>query len=66
MTNGERIRSVSDQGLACILCDLVQDCYLCPGNDLCNYADGRANGILKWLKMPEMEVRNNEPWSDKI
>lgn len=57
MTNGERIRSMNDQGLAWILCDLSRDCSICPGNDLCDHVDGRANGLLKWLQQPVMEVR---------
>lgn len=53
MTNGDRIRSMSDQGLAWLLCDLFRDCYLCPGNDLCGHVDGKATGMLKWLLQEE-------------
>lgn len=52
-TNASRIRSMSDQELAVFLCD-HGGCSLktCPGSELCNGSDGKANGILKWLQQP--------------
>ena len=54
MTNADRIRAMSDEELAEFLCDRTENCNLgyCPGADLCNCVDGKANGYLKWLKQP--------------
>lgn len=53
-TNADRIRAMSDEELAEFLCDRTENCNLgyCPGADLCNCVDGKANGYLKWLKQP--------------
>ena len=54
LTNADRIRAMSDEELAEFLCDRTENCNLgyCPGADLCNCVDGKANGYLKWLKQP--------------
>lgn len=46
-TNGDRIRSMTDEELAEFLCD-ISDCYLdsCPMYKECNSEDGK----LKWLQ----------------
>ena len=53
-TNADLIRAMSDEELAEFLCDRTENCNLgyCPGADLCNHFDGKANGYLKWLKQP--------------
>ena len=58
MTNGDRLRAMSDEELAVWLCDLfsVDTCYThCPGCDSCNDADGTSNGLKKWLQQPAEE-----------
>ena len=58
MTNGDRIRAMSDEELAVWLCDLfsVDTCYThCPGCDSCNDAGGLSNGLKKWLQQPAKE-----------
>jgi len=47
-TNFERLRS-SPEKLATTFCNLIE-CDKCPGWHLCNHTDGKANGLLKWLK----------------
>lgn len=52
-TNGDRIRSMSDEELAAFLCKKF-GCYseTCPGIELCKPNEGKANGVLKWLQQP--------------
>lgn len=55
LTRVEEMRDMTDQELAEFLCDLFSanmDCddSACPGVDLCKAHDGRANGLLKWLR----------------
>ena len=52
-TNADRIRSMTDEELAVFLCDdRPCDFCTCPGFDLCTMDGEKANGILKWLKQP--------------
>ena len=53
-TRADRIRAMSDEELAKCICK-AYDCYRCPGEELCNAEDCRANGLLKWLKQPAEE-----------
>ena len=53
MTNGDKIRAMSDEDLAQFICDRT-DCPLCDANEYCTTKDGPSNGLLKWL---EMEAR---------
>ena len=59
MTNGDRLRAMRDNELAFYLCELLggQGCdeTKCPGYYMCNTRDGRANGLVKWLKQTEEE-----------
>lgn len=55
-TNSDRLRQMNDTELAEFLCGAC-DCTTgkCPGEDLCTWGDGHANGILKWLQQPVEE-----------
>ena len=52
MTNGDKIRSMSDEELANFLCDLFfsnaeQDCVECPARKTCHTGH---TGFIDWLK----------------
>lgn len=51
MTNFERIKAMSVDEMAKLLCD-CSDCGNdgCYGNDLCIQGDGACNGLVKWLE----------------
>ena len=49
MTNGDRIRAMSDRELARFLCDLRKDCYECPAESFCHKVH---TGMQDWLKQP--------------
>lgn len=51
MTNYERIKNMSVEELAQLLCN-CSDCGngRCYGNDLCTQGDGACNGLVKWLE----------------
>ena len=51
MTNGDRIRAMTDEELARFICNKYTEC-ICPGAYMCNARDGKANGMVKWLKQP--------------
>jgi hypothetical protein len=57
LTNGDKIRDMSDEELAVWLCSRFDNCssYTCPGANYCNGEDGKANGLVKWLKQPAEE-----------
>lgn len=57
MTNGDWVRSMSDEELAQFMCRTFM-CQInnCPGADLCTISDGKANGMVKWLQQPVQEV----------
>ena len=50
MTNREKLRAMTDEELAKYVCDLDKMCSGCPGSDLCEFGDGHANGMIKWLQ----------------
>lgn len=50
-TNADRIRAMSDEELAILICK-AYECYRCPGEELCNCVEGKANGAMKWLQQP--------------
>jgi hypothetical protein len=56
-TNADTIRAMSDEELAELICGKIHECSdeRCPGASLCNGTDGRANGMLKWLRQPAEE-----------
>lgn len=56
MSNGDRIRAMTNQELAEFLCE-VCGCYVdnCPGATMCVPGDGKANGLKKWLEQPSEE-----------
>lgn len=57
MTNGDKIRKMSDEELAKMLCHSLNCSFTnCPGYALCRMGDGTANGMVKWLKQ---EVQEN-------
>ena len=51
ITNADRIRAMSDEGIAQWLC-LHYGCTKCPGEGLCTINDGKHNGLTKWLQQP--------------
>lgn len=57
ITNSEMIRAMSDEELAAFICDRCNECSpkTCPGAEMCNGTDGRANGLVKWLQQPAEE-----------
>lgn len=55
-TNFEKFRRLSPKRMAETMCDWIE-CQKCPGKDLCNHKDGKANGLVKWL---EQEVERYE------
>ena len=50
-SNADCIRAMSDEEIAQWLC-LHYSCTKCLGQELCTISDGKANGLLKWLKQP--------------
>ena len=55
MTNGDRIRAMSDEELAKFLCRLIPGdaCSLkCPANDMCR---PNRNGLIAWMNEPYKE-----------
>ena len=53
-TNADRIRAMSDDELAELICK-NRDCTLpeeCPGYCACRCGEGKANGLKTWLKQP--------------
>lgn len=54
MTNADRIRAMTDEELAVFICEKCPECTttICPGAEMCNGVDGRANGLKKWLQQP--------------
>ena len=61
MTNGDRIRAMSDKELAVMLANEIPhgdcsgchlECGVCDGD---NFDNGCANGFYKWLKEPYKE-----------
>ena len=53
ITNGDRIRSMTDNELSEYLCGII-DCHpdTCPGYLLCRPHREKENGLLKWLQKP--------------
>ena len=49
MTNYERIKSMSIEEMARMLCDSTS-CDECEVNDMCDGADTSRNGFTKWLE----------------
>ena len=47
MTNGDRIRQMTDEELATRLCK-ENDCPTCAAYDLCDHV--KEDGYLKWMK----------------
>ena len=56
MTNGDRIREMSDDKLGRTICKQIRVCCFCPGYPFCKRGDGLGNGMIKWLKQ---EARKN-------
>lgn len=56
MTNGDLIRAMRDEELAQFMCRTFM-CQInnCPGAELCTTSDGKANGMVKWLRSPVKE-----------
>lgn len=52
-TNGDHIRSLSDEKLALFICKMM-DCYdgTCPGKHLCHPGH---NGMVEWMKQAASE-----------
>lgn len=61
MTNGDWIRSMGDEELAQFMCRTFM-CQIdnCPGAELCTTTDGKANGMLKWLRKPYQEGKHED------
>lgn len=50
MTNGDRIRAMSDEELGSWLCSIMADCdEKCPGRNWCKFGH---KGTIAWLKEP--------------
>lgn len=53
MTNGDRVRGMSDEKLAALLCGFVSgDCCDCIAYEMCDMCGREANGLVKWLQQP--------------
>lgn len=48
MTNGEKIRNMSDEELAQFLCENCHSCRLCSVLLYCY--DGNSDGFINWIK----------------
>lgn len=48
VTQYDKFRFTKPQRMAETLCGWL-DCQKCPGRDLCNHKDGKANGLVKWF-----------------
>jgi hypothetical protein len=60
MTNGDLLRSLSDEELSHKLCDLMVGCGHCIAYHKCNsWTEGDGNGIMKWLKENAEDVTDN-------
>ena len=67
LTNGDRIRAMSDEELAKIIAVFVSyprcvnpkcgNCDLCPLTDICDIKEGEE---LDWLRKPVKEVENGD------
>lgn len=58
MTNGYKIRHMSDDDLAEWVLEKISECELCPAYHKCDYAKSCKEAISKWLK--EEEAEGNE------
>ena len=54
-TNADRIRNASEEEIAEFICHQIDDCSKCIGTELCTPQDGRANGLVKWLRQEAKE-----------
>ena len=56
MTNSEKIRQMTDEKLAEMLCK-IRLCTMdtCPGYNFCTNEYKNADGLKKWLKMEAKE-----------
>ena len=54
-TRFEKFRLYPVERMARAMCDLL-DCEKCPGKDLCNHKDEKANGLVKWFEQ-EVDLR---------
>ena len=54
MTNADRIRAMTDEELACFICDRISNCVeqYCPGAGTCGIRIGKASGLVEWLQQP--------------
>ena len=49
MTNGDKIRAMTDKKIAEHLCGIIV-CEVCPACDLCNPGDKCILSLFEWLK----------------
>ena len=59
MTNGDKIRGMTDEELQKWLCSIMtaECCDMsCPGRDMCTFGH---NGLYDWLKQETGEVHND-------
>ena len=54
MTNGEWMRTLTDEQLGVELCNKL-DCPGCPFLDLCGWNTTEKNGAVQWLKQERVE-----------
>ena len=52
MTNGDRIRQMTDEQLAVFLCNLSDECSNCPVTSICRM---NHNGFFDWLKREDFD-----------
>lgn len=58
ITRYEQLRFCKPDKLAAKLCNWI-DCQKCPGRELCSHTEGKANGLVKWMK-EEVSVHGND------
>ena len=50
LTKRDIMLACNDEGIADFICSQIDDCSKCIAGELCTPQDGRANGLVKWLK----------------
>lgn len=55
MTNGEKLRAMTDEEIAEVVCEMITECPECVGYELCMGCDDKADGLIKWLQSEAVE-----------
>lgn len=56
--NYDRIVAMGVVELAEFICNNTRECANCAGLSECVMNDGKANGLIKWLRMPAEERKD--------